>query len=167
MSSNVEIPPSKSTVSVKPLNTGTFLKCPASTFLSPVAGGYEKVDRMPIYAFLIEKPSSSSSSPPRRVFFDLGLRHDLSNWAPISRAMISASGAELVFPPEGDVFEQLRKGGVSLDSIEAVFWSHTHFDHTGDMSRFPSRTELVVGPGSSRSVYPEFEDAMLLESDFK
>lgn len=26
-------------------------------------------------------------------------------------------------------------------------WSHWHWDHTGDMTQFPSSTELVVGPG--------------------
>ena len=25
--------------------------------------------------------------------------------------------------------------------------SHAHWDHTGDMSKFESKTELVVGPG--------------------
>jgi len=37
----------------------------------------------------------------------------------------------------------------------------------GDMSTFPSNTELIIGPGTDRKVYPEHKDALLLESDFK
>jgi hypothetical protein len=38
---------------------------------------------------------------------------------------------------------------------------------TGDMSLFPSSTDLVVGPGTNRVVYPADEGGLLLESDFK
>lgn len=63
------------------------------------------------------------------------------------------------------VSEQLMKGGVELDSVNAVIWSHTHFDHIGDISIFPSTTELVVGPGTDFRTHPEHEDAHLIESD--
>ncbi len=36
---------------------------------------------------------------------------------------------------------------------------------TGDISTFPSSTELVVGPGADLRTYPEHEDAHLIESD--
>lgn len=55
-------------------------------------------------------------------------------------------------------------GGV----IDAIIWSHHHWDHTGDPSTFPSSTGLVVGPGFQQAHlpgYPEKEDATLLATD--
>jgi len=37
--------------------------------------------------------------------------------------------------------------GISSQDIDAVIWSHHHFDHRGDMGRFSARTKLIVGPG--------------------
>lgn len=48
-------------------------------------------------------------------------------------------------------------------------YSHWHWDHLGDPSRFPSCTELVVGPGFKDSFlpgYPAKKDAPVRESDF-
>jgi hypothetical protein len=48
--------------------------------------------------------------------------------------------------------------------------SHSHFDHTGDMTRFPSSTSLVVGSGTLKAVIPAFpdnKDSINLQSDFE
>ncbi|KAF8904229.1 hypothetical protein CPB85DRAFT_985801 [Mucidula mucida] len=50
-------------------------------------------------------------------------------------------------------------------TVQTVIWSHSHIDHIGDMSKFPSTTELVVGAGTDLGTYPTFEDAQLVESD--
>lgn len=45
--------------------------------------------------------------------------------------------------------------------------SHFHFDHIGDISKFPSSTELVVGPGFKQKfsrAYPTDPDSVLRES---
>jgi glyoxylase-like metal-dependent hydrolase (beta-lactamase superfamily II) len=58
--------------------------------------------------------------------------------------------------------------GICAKDIEAIIWSHNHFDHIGDPSRFPSTTELVVGPGVkslSWPGYPSKIDGALLDSD--
>ncbi len=44
--------------------------------------------------------------------------------------------------------------------------SHYHNDHTGDMSTFPSTTELVIHEDTDVRTYPSKEDSLLLESDF-
>ncbi|KAJ7043678.1 hypothetical protein C8F04DRAFT_912939, partial [Mycena alexandri] len=36
----------------------------------------------------------------------------------------------------------------------------------GDISKFRNTTALVVGPGTSRELYPEFPDGVLQASDF-
>ena len=52
--------------------------------------------------------------------------------------------------------------------IQAVIWSHNHFDHIGDVSQFSPTTELIVGPGvrtASWPGWPRREDALVLDSD--
>lgn len=46
--------------------------------------------------------------------------------------------------------------------------SHSHFDHTGDLTTFPASTELVVGPGFTEKWWPGFPtkpDALVREED--
>lgn len=52
--------------------------------------------------------------------------------------------------------------------VQAVIWSHNHFDHIGDTSRFPPSTDLVVGPGveaASWPGWPRCTDSIVLDSD--
>jgi hypothetical protein len=47
--------------------------------------------------------------------------------------------------------------------------SHSHIDHSGNPSTFPSTAKLVIGPGTQahcRPGYPLNPDAGVLESDF-
>jgi glyoxylase-like metal-dependent hydrolase (beta-lactamase superfamily II) len=47
-------------------------------------------------------------------------------------------------------------------------YSHSHFDHIGDMTTFPVSTELVVGPGFAEKWLPGFPtitDAPVSEED--
>jgi glyoxylase-like metal-dependent hydrolase (beta-lactamase superfamily II) len=60
--------------------------------------------------------------------------------------------------------------GVRSTDIEAVIWSHAHFDHVGDPSTFPQSTKLVVGPGIRDSHwpgYPRNPAAINLDSDIQ
>ena len=57
---------------------------------------------------------------------------------------------------------------IRSSDVEAVIWSHNHFDHIGDVSQFPQTTELIVGPGvrtASWPGWPRREDAIVLDSD--
>ncbi|KAF9029937.1 Metallo-hydrolase/oxidoreductase, partial [Hymenopellis radicata] len=131
---------------------------PASLVLRPVIQGYEDWDA-PVYAFLIEHEKG-------KVLFDLGARKDREGLAPAVREALDTTflGQSVTVVLE-DVPEQLVKNGISLNDIQAVIWSHNHFDHIGDMSKFPSTTELVVGAGTNLKTYPTFKDAPLMESD--
>lgn len=46
-----------------------------------------------------------------------------------------------------DVVQTLSRGPVSPSSINAVVFSHLHFDHIGDCTKFP-QSEIIAGPGS-------------------
>jgi glyoxylase-like metal-dependent hydrolase (beta-lactamase superfamily II) len=60
--------------------------------------------------------------------------------------------------------------GIRSKHIEAIIWSHNHFDHTGDPSTFPPTTDLVVGPGVSAASWPGWPsnaDGSVLDSDME
>ncbi|KAK0184147.1 beta-lactamase-like protein [Armillaria mellea] len=156
------IPRSTSTVTVRAINAGKITFLPASLFFEPVLPGYEGLSG-PVYTFLIEHPTKG------KIMFDLGMRKDQEKYAPAVQGffdLFRELGGYDMGAEEGEtVSEQLMKGGVELGSVNAVIWSHTHFDHIGDVSTFPSSTELVVGPGTDLRTYPEHEDAHLIESD--
>jgi metal-dependent hydrolase (beta-lactamase superfamily II) len=57
-----------------------------------------------------------------------------------------------------------------LESLDAVIWSHWHFDHAGDMSKFPPSAKIVVGEGFKDNLlpcYPSNPKSALLESDYE
>lgn len=70
---------------------------------------------------------------------------------------------------EKDVSTTLKNNNVDLSSIDAIVWSHAHWDHTGDVSTFPASTKLVVGP-SFQDIYlpgyPTNPDGVVLDSAF-
>ncbi|KAJ7696604.1 beta-lactamase-like protein [Mycena rosella] len=87
------------------------------------------------------------------------------NYPPAISALFAA-GVYSVPSEFKDIGQLLEQGGIALESIQAVIWSHSHFDHIGDMSRFPNTTALVIGPGTNRELYPQFPDGVLQTSDF-
>ena len=52
-----------------------------------------------------------------------------------------------------DAVDLLEEGPVPPNSINAVIFSHLHFDHTGDCMRFPD-ADMVIGPGSRAAASP-------------
>ncbi|KAJ6584946.1 hypothetical protein B0H19DRAFT_403471 [Mycena capillaripes] len=155
------IPPSEATVSLKAFDVITPLSAaivPAASFMQPVLAGHEAL-RCPIFAFLVEHVPTG-----RRIMFDLGLRKDIENAAPsIVELFKSDMGASM--PVDRDITEQLVDNGVDLNSISAVIWSHAHFDHTGDMSKFPASTELILGASTLTETCAVNPKSTLLESD--
>lgn len=57
-------------------------------------------------------------------------------------------------PVRKDVVDILSEHGVSPSSIDAVIFSHHHWDHGGDMTKFPSSTSIIVGPGCKARYLP-------------
>ena len=101
--------------------------------------------------------------------FDLGIRKDWENYAPRIVSVIKQSTKIIPGPDVATVLDSDKSGlGIRSRDIEAVVWSHNHFDHMGDPSTFPPNTELVVGPGvkaASWPGYPSNKDAGVLDSD--
>jgi hypothetical protein len=70
---------------------------------------------VPIFCFLIEHKSSG-----QRVMFDLGLRKDIENAAPVIAAQVAHESIRLWV--EKDAAERLGEAGIALESIDAVIW---------------------------------------------
>ncbi|KAM0142658.1 hypothetical protein ACHAP3_001764 [Botrytis cinerea] len=158
---NLNIPPSSTTVSVRIIDTTTHVSgIPLSAFASPAISGHTHISG-PAYSFLIEHPSS------RSLLFDLGVRRDWENLAPRITERIKDGGWKVTV--QKGVREQLEEHGVSAANIEAVIWSHWHWDHTGDPSTFDESTALIVGPGFKEVFtpgYPSNPASPILESDY-
>lgn len=119
----------------------------------------------PSYAFLV-------SNGNRHVLFDLGVRKDLSKGPPSVPERINKN--KWTVTAEQDVAEiiddKVSQTGVASKDIEAVIFSHHHWDHTGNLSLFPTSTELVVGPGFKDEylpAYPTDPKSSLFEPDLE
>ena len=90
------------------------------------------------------------------MLFDLGVP---KNWKevfpPNLVTRIDGFGWDIQFEEKG-TREYLKEAGVQLDEIEAVVWSHSHWDHIGDMAMFPTTVDLVVGPGFKEAYTPGY-----------
>lgn len=116
----------------------------------------------PAYSFLITHRSTN-----RKLLFDLGVPKDWTNLAPSVVELIHKIARELKV--EKNVADILTEHGIPLKDIEAIIWSHQHFDHIGDPSTFPSSTDVIVGPGFTKAYtpgYPTNPDSTLRDSDF-
>ncbi|KAI5309971.1 hypothetical protein KEM55_002018 [Ascosphaera atra] len=118
---------------------------------------------VPSFSFLV-----TNSTGERKILFDLGLRKDPENLPPHCKDWLQMKKWDV--SSDKGVREVIEEHGLSGGDIEAVVWSHPHFDHTGDPSTFPPETKLVVGPGFKKAMlpgYPANPDAAVLESDYE
>lgn len=148
--------------------TSLFLNPPL--FWRPSIEGFDGI-HVPIYCFLI-------SHGKRHVLFDLGVRRDWENYAPKTVDLIrrttqchTEQNVSEILDAHADaatLTDPASPAAVRSTDIEAIIWSHHHFDHIGDPSTFPASTALVVGPGVPRLCwpgYPRNQDAMVLDAD--
>ncbi|KAJ6500612.1 hypothetical protein C8R45DRAFT_1122809 [Mycena sanguinolenta] len=156
---SLRIPASDAIVDVKAFNVANLTTTLPGVLIQPVVPQHNTF-RLPLHAFLIEHIASK-----KRFMFDLGMRTDPLNLPP-SVSSFFQSGVYSIDAPFKGITELLEEGGIPLESIETVIWSHSHFDHISDMSLWPNTTNLVIGPGTNRSLYPEFPDGALQASDF-
>ena len=159
---DLHIPPSDATVSVRIINTTVHItNIPFDLFVTPHIHGNDTLS-CPAYSFLVEHPSS------RKLLFDLGVRKDPENLAPVVISRIRKGNWGCA--TEKDVREILEEDGVDLDDIEGIIWSHFHWDHIGDPSRFGTNTAIIVGPGFKEKFtpgYPANPAASIRESDYE
>ncbi|KAK5174415.1 uncharacterized protein LTR77_001495 [Saxophila tyrrhenica] len=156
------IPPSSSTVSVSIIDTTSSIKgVDTWKFLSPSIKGHDYLSTL-AFSFFIEHSASK-----RKLMFDLGIRKDWQNSSPFLIGRFKMGGYELTV--KKSVREILEAEGIDGRDIEAVIWSHWHFDHTGNPDEFEKSTTLIVGPGfSSHKLpgYPKDPNSSILESDY-
>ncbi|KAI1352969.1 beta-lactamase-like protein [Xylaria sp. FL0043] len=146
---DLNIPSSTSIVNVSIIDTGTIFRgIKTTSFVEPSIPGHEYLAG-PCFSFLIQHPTQN-----RALIFDLAVRKDCQNWPkPFYESFIGAGATAIV--PE-DVREFLDRHGVDTKNIEGVIWSHSHFDHTGDVSTFEPGTKLIVGPDTKNDVFPGY-----------
>jgi glyoxylase-like metal-dependent hydrolase (beta-lactamase superfamily II) len=159
---DLKIPPSSAAAKVQIIDTTSHIAgLDTTAFFTPVIPGYTEIN-CPAYSFLVTHPSG------RRVLFDLGVRKDVENLAPRIIGRMKAGNWQVNV--QKDVREQLEEHGINGKDIEAIIWSHWHWDHTGDPSTFPSSTALIVGPGFKKAftpAYPTNPNCPILDSDFE
>ncbi|KAJ7057901.1 beta-lactamase-like protein [Mycena amicta] len=159
---DIGIPLSSSTVTVKVFDTiragdHTKIKGPATGLFAPVLPGHENFGS-PIFSFVIEHTATQT-----RIMFDLGIRKDPQNSAPnIAQLILDAFPFEAA---DSDIVDLIEASGIPKESVSAVIWSHSHVDHTGDMTRFPPSTNLVVSKDMALSTYETDPHSTLLPSD--
>lgn len=133
-----------------------------SHLVTPTIKGVENLE-VPSYSFLVEHPTG------RKLLFDLGTRQDWENLSPAAVSMARGLDARLTVRKKGGVRQILEEHGVDASSVEAVVWSHWHFDHTGDPSTFGPGTALIVGPGFGEAFLPGWPagaGSPVLEADY-
>ncbi|EGO53905.1 hypothetical protein NEUTE1DRAFT_103417 [Neurospora tetrasperma FGSC 2508] len=160
---DLNVPPSPSTVSVSIINsTGTLHGVPAKSFVSPPQHGHDWL-AAPMFAFLIQHPVTG-----RSLLFDLGMRKDIENMPPKLLHHFGEIGWTL--SAEKNVADILKENKFDVSRVEAVVWSHYHFDHIGDITTIGPQAALIVGPGFKKGLmpgYPTNPDSPILEADYK
>jgi glyoxylase-like metal-dependent hydrolase (beta-lactamase superfamily II) len=102
----------------------------------------EEVQPCPSMSWLLHHSKSG-----KNIIFDLGLPKDISCFPPAIQSRISSTFKVEV---EEDVFDGLKKAGLDPEKdVEAVIFSHLHWDHTGDPKGFGSTCEFIIGPAAS------------------
>ncbi|KAH6682824.1 beta-lactamase-like protein [Halenospora varia] len=156
----IDIPRSTQTVDVQLINTTTAITIKSTGFIQPILPGHEFL-HLPTFCFLIRHRDFG-----REILFDCGAR---KNWRDLPPSIVDVI-AEAEIHIEKSVDELLVEGGYDLKKLGSIIWSHWHWDHIGDPSRFHPSTDVVVGPGFKRNFlpgYPIREEAEMLESDFE
>lgn len=160
MEANFEIPAGE-TIAVKLINTVNFGPAQLHRFMAPPVPGLETFRSIPSFSFILEHQSG------RKVVFDLGIRKDYMNYSPKVAEYIPTTSYNIEV--KKNVADVLEEAGIPPTSVEAVIWSHWHWDHIGDPSTFPPTTKLVVGPGFKDAMLPGAPanpDSPIRESDY-
>ncbi|KAL5366298.1 beta-lactamase-like protein [Aspergillus floccosus] len=160
--SNFAVPTGTQSVQVRIIDsTARIGKLPANFLMKPPVHGLVYMPVLPAWSFLVEHASG------KKVLFDLGVPKDYHAFSPAVTEHLERQGWEVNV--DKDVIDILQENEVAADQISSIIWSHWHWDHLGDPSKFPHSTELIVGPGFKKEFlpgYPSKSDSPVRESDF-
>jgi glyoxylase-like metal-dependent hydrolase (beta-lactamase superfamily II) len=149
----LNIPPSTFIVTLSCIDTTSTVFLSPSFVVEPAIKGHDELV-CPNYAFLIEHEGTN-------ILFDLGAKKDLDGYSPQVKGLLH----HFRVTAETDI-----KGVIGDMKVDTVIWSHHHWDHVGDMTHFPSDTDLIVGPGFKKEYmpgYPTDPDGWILETDYR
>ncbi|KAK4940773.1 hypothetical protein LTR10_019166 [Elasticomyces elasticus] len=158
----VQLPPGDTTLTVKLINPVNFGPAILNRFMAPPIPGLETFKTSPSLTFFLEHPSG------RKLVFDLGIRKDYGNYSKSIADYLPTTKYDIQVTK--NVIDILQEHGISGSDIEAVIWSHWHWDHIGDPSTFPLSTDLIVGPGFKEVMlpgYPTNPNSPIRESDYE
>jgi len=132
-----------------PLDAGQ-VQASEEMFVSDPEKGHKR--QLPALSFLLQHSDSKTN-----ILFDLGIKKDVSQYAPATRAMI-----DRFFRPCGadpDVVRSLQESEAKLapTDITHVILSHVHWDHVGDHEPFYKAKFILGGPGKPliQNGYPD------------
>ncbi|KAK6359057.1 hypothetical protein TWF696_000226 [Orbilia brochopaga] len=155
----IDIPASSRTVDVRIVDSTLRLaNGPLASFMGPPIKGHDGLTAG-AFAFLITHKDPDSGLE-RNVLFDLG---PPKNWkTDLPEPLVSRvsswedNGCTIIL--EKYISEVLEENGIQLTDIEALIWSHAHWDHTGRPSLFPPSVKLIVGPGILSTFGPGYPE---------
>jgi len=162
MACPIEMPPG-AVAQVSIIDTSLRLSnLPVAVLMQPPLPGFDTFPPLPSWCFMIESPCGQA------VLYDLSAPSDLTTFSPARVADLA--NLSWTITSKSDMASMLRSRGIPPSSIDAIIWSHNHFDHIGDLSTFPSTTKLIVGPGFKASYFPGYPanpESFIKESDYR
>ncbi|KAL6708928.1 hypothetical protein ACN47E_002335 [Coniothyrium glycines] len=159
--SQLKLPYGTMTVKTSLINPVNFGPAQIHRFMAPAVPGLETFETSPSHSFLIEHPTG------RKLVFDLGIRKDHQNYSKAIAEYIPTTKYNIQVSE--NVADILQSNDIDLEHVEAIIWSHWHWDHIGDPSSFPHCVDLVVGPGFKDAMlpgYPANPQSPIRESDY-
>ncbi|KAJ4376042.1 hypothetical protein N0V83_001323 [Neocucurbitaria cava] len=158
---SLNLPQSDATVRLRAIDAKTQMCVSSKGFIQPSLPGFEILNLTSI-TFLIEHPQLQ-----KKLLFDCGARKDFENFSPRikERLNLNVKGLKI----ERDVHEVVQAAGISLNELDAMIWSHWHWDHHGAPEEYPPHVDVVVGPGFKATFmpgYPTNPDAIFLDANF-
>jgi glyoxylase-like metal-dependent hydrolase (beta-lactamase superfamily II) len=130
-------------VTVHALDAG-YLTLPEAFFVTPLD---DKTARktVPSLSFLIQH-TDTNTAKTTRIVFDLGIRRHLEHYA---EPLYKHAMTRRPLSGDPDTTASLAAGGLSVDDIDIVMFSHLHWDHVGMPSDYPN-VSYVIGPGARK-----------------
>lgn len=149
-----KIPSSNTTCTVRVIDSTSTIHYPAKHFFTEPISSHKDLN-CPAFVFLV-----TDASGKRHILFDLGVRKDWKTGlpAPFVKGLTSKGAYCEVEKDVADILDEQESNEELPKSkdIEAIVWSHHHFDHTGNPNLFPFSTSIVVGPGFVKATFPGY-----------